>query len=134
MYDTRMHLMSQVELFLNFYSSGDVAGLVRSRDVILDIFCKEGDLVLKKNVESWDKDKEAEKIQLFKQSIKKIYDKADEAYRTISSAESGEELFVDVQEIQQDLVSSLGLLERDYWESVRSSILDSVKKDEEGSE
>ena len=133
-YDTNVHLMSQVELFLNFYSSGDVGGLIRCCDVIKDIFEKEGVVSLKKNIESWDKQKELEKFKLVKGSIKKILDKADMAYKTISEAEDGESLFIDVQEIQKDLMDSLGLLERDYWDSVRKDILDSVKQDEDGSE
>ena len=133
-YDTNVHLMSQVELFLNFYSSGDVGGLIRCCDVIKDIFEKEGVVSLKKNIESWDKQKELEKLKIVKGSIKKILDKADMAYKTISEAEDGESLFIDVQEIQKDLMDSLGLLERDYWDSVRKDILDSVKQDEDGSE
>jgi len=133
-YDTNVHLMSQVELFLNFYSSGDVGGLIRCCDVIKDILEKEGVNDLKKNVESWDKQKELEKLKIVKGSIKKILDKADMAYKTISEAEDGESLFIDVQEIQKDLMDSLGLLERDYWDSVRKDILDSVKQDEDGSE
>ena len=133
-YDTNVHLMSQVELFLNFYSSGDVGGLIRCCDVIKDILEKEGVNDLKKNVESWDKQKELEKLKLVKGSIKKILDKADMAYKTIVEAEDGESLFIDVQEIQKDLMESLGVLERDYWDSVRKDILDSVKQDEDGSE
>ena len=133
-YDTNIHLMSQVELFLNFYSSGDVGGLIRCCDVIKDIFEKEGVVSLKENIENWDKQKELEKLKLVKGSVKKILDKADMAYKTISEAEDGESLFIDVQEIQKYLMDSLGLLERDYWDSVRKDILDSVKQDEDGSE
>ena len=133
-YDTNIHLMSQVELFLNFYSSGDVGGLIRCCDVIKDIFEKEGVVSLKENIENWDKQKELEKLKLVKGSVKKILDKADMAYKTISEADEGESLFIDVQEIQKDLMESLGLLEREYWDSVRKDILDSVKQDEDGSE
>lgn len=136
-YDVLVHMGQQMEAFLYFFSQGDIPGIYRCRDNIIDLYVAGGDVELKKNIDSWDEEKEKEKIKLFKKATEQLISKASSALETMSSVEDGESLFIDMDEIKQDIADSLNMLEKDYLDSVRKALLDKnqgLTDEDEGTE
>lgn len=119
-YDIKNHLGQQIENFLNAFAGADVAAMERIKRTIMDIYHNTDDGSIVISIKEWDKRKQDE--------IQKLWDKASESLRTIATTKKKEELFIDVDEMKNDIVRSLNELESDYWESVRGLFLKSVKE------
>jgi len=121
-YDITIHLAGQIENFLNSYNAADIAAMSRVKENFKDI-CKNSELkTIVKQIEEWDKNKNTE--------INKIYKKAQTAIKTIMETKNGEELFIDLEEIKNDIVNNLNQLEKQYWDHIRNLMLESVKTEQ----
>lgn len=120
-YDIEGHIAQQIENFLNGYGAADIGMMERSKSSFKAIM----ETAKKENVvgsfDKWDKKKLEE--------MDKIWKKATEAIKLITVTKKGEELFVDIEEIKQDLANAFNLLEGEYWDSIRNLMLDSVKQE-----
>jgi len=114
-YDVKVHLGQQVENFLNGYAAGDKAILQRSITNISSIFEETGDASFKTAMEKMDKTR--------KDELQKIWNKAKDAMKLLADTKEGDAIFIDVEEIKQDVVDSLAKLETNYWDSIRGLLL-----------
>lgn len=114
-YDIKDHLPQQMEIFLNGLSSGNIEILETVKDNIMDIYRNINEDKIIMSIETWDKKKQ-DKIQ-------EIWNKALESVKTIAETKNKEELFIDIDEIKNDVLASLNSLERNYWNSIRSLLL-----------
>lgn len=120
-YDITIHLGSQIENFLNSYDQADVETMVRVTDNFKDI-CKNAGLPqLVKQLDEWETYRKGE--------ISKTWKKARQSLETLLTAKNGEELFIDMEEIKNDVVTGLNKLEKEYWDSIRGLMLRSVKNE-----
>lgn len=119
-YDIKEHLGQQVEYFLNGFTGGDVGVMERAKNTILDIYKNMDDNSIVLSISDWDKKKQLE--------INKLWDKALEGIKTIAESKDKEELFVDIEEIRNDVIQALNQLEVDYWDSIRKLLLKNVSK------
>lgn len=120
-YDVEGHVAQQIENFLNGYDAADIGMMERSKSSFKAIMETAKKNKVTDNMDSWDKKKLEE--------IDKIWKKATEALKLITTTKKGEELFVDIEEIKQDLASAFNVLEGEYWDSIRGLMLDSVKQE-----
>jgi len=101
-YDVSMHIPTQVEGLMIAFQKADVPGLERSLENIKNL--------IKDNKFHNDiKEYEMQRIK----KIEGLGKKALEAAKTISEAKSFSELYVDVEELKNDFMSSLELVEKD---------------------
>lgn len=119
-YDIKNHLAQQIENFLNAFAGADVQAMERIKRNILDIYKNSDSLEVVTNINGWDKKKQ--------ENITKLYQKAQESIKTLLETKNSEELFIDLDEIRNDLVNSFNELESDYWEGMRSLFLKTLEK------
>ena len=121
-YDITVHIGQQIENFLNSYDSADVETMIRVTDNFKDI-CKNSGLVqLVKQLDEWESYRKGE--------ISKTWKKARQSLETLLGAKEGEELFIDIDEIKNDVIQGLNKLDKEYWDSIRGLMLRSVKNEE----
>jgi len=53
--------------------------------------------------------------------------KANEAIKTMAISKKDEQMFIDIKEIETDLIKALNILEGEYWDSIRNLFLKNVK-------
>lgn len=121
-YDINAHIGQQIEFFLNSYAAGDASALERVKSNLLDIFSNNGNMGVVASIQEWDKKRKTE--------IEDIWNKANDALKTMLESKKDEQMFIDVKEIEADVVKSLNELEGEYWDSIRKLFLKNVKKDE----
>jgi len=114
-YDISVHIGQQVENLLNGYAAGDAGAMERAKNNLLDIFKNEGKQSIVEAIEKWDKDKQTE--------IGKIWQKANESIRTMAVSKKDEGMFIDIKEIEGDVIRGLNELEAEYWDSIRNLFL-----------
>lgn len=119
-YDVKEHLGQQVEFFLNGFTGGDVGVMTRAKNTILDIYKNVDDNSIVLSVEDWDRKKQAE--------IDKLWKKALDAIKTLAESKDKEDIFIDIEEIRNDVLQALNQLEVDYWDSIRKLLLKNVSK------
>lgn len=119
-YDIKTHLGQQIENFLNAFAGADVQAMERIKKTIMDIYKNTDDVSILLAVQNWDKKRQDE--------VGKIWMKAKEGLKTIASTKNNEELFIDVDEIKNDIIKALNMLESEYWDSIRGLFLKSVKE------
>lgn len=110
-YDKNVHLPQVVEMFIQDFHNGDVEKLENNKTLLLKLI---EDQAFKKNLAKCDSIRD--------QKILELFQKAQEALKTLLETKNPKELFIDVVEIQNDLSSALLLVERDYWETVYKEI------------
>lgn len=110
-YDVGGHLPSQVELLMVCFQKADIPGLERALSNIRNLV---KDKRFQKALSDYDKQKLAK--------INEINDKVFDAAKTIMDAKSFSELYVDVEELKNDLIKSLESVELDYWDHVKDYI------------
>jgi hypothetical protein len=110
-YDVSNHIPTQIELMLVSFQKADVAGLERALDNMRNI-------VKDKRFHAALDDYNKERID----KINALNTKALDAAKTIVSAKNFSELYIDVEEIKNDLVSTLDGIEKDYWNHVKDYI------------
>ena len=118
-YDIETHVAQQIENFLNGYNAADIGTMERSKSNFKAIMKEAKKDKVIDSFNTWDKKKLDE--------MERIWKKATEAIKLITVTKKGEELFVDVEEIKQDLANSFNLLEGEYWDSIRGLMLGSTK-------
>jgi len=121
-YDIEMHIGQQIENFLNSYAAADAGAMERVKKNLLDIYKNNDDTKIADAIKQWDMKKKTE--------IHKIWQKANEAIRAMAVTKKDEEMFIDIKEIETDVVKALNELESEYWDSIRNLFLENVKKDE----
>ena len=110
-YDVSMHLPSQVEGLMLAFQKADVPFLERCLNNIVNLV----------KDDKFQKDiKEYQERRMKK--IEELTSKALDAARTVKDAKSFSELYVDVEEIKNDLVSSIDLVEQDYWDHIKEYV------------
>jgi len=121
-YDVEGHVAQQIENFLNGYGAGDIGIMERSKSNFKAIMetAKKDKIVGSLN--TWDKKKLDE--------MERIWKKATDALKTITVSKKDEPLFVDIEEIKQDLANSFNLLEGEYWDSIRGLMLGSIQDEQ----
>jgi len=119
-YDIKAHLGQQIENFLNAFANADVQAMERTKQNIVDIFSKSDNELVISSITDWDKKRQDE--------VQKVWTKASGALKTIAETKKNEQLFIDVDEIKNDVVGALNELEGDYWSSIRGLFLKSVKE------
>lgn len=123
-YDITMHLGSQIENFLNSYDAADVETMIRITENYRDICKNSGLQKIVTQLDEWDKYRQTE--------ITNTWKKARQGLETLLQTKNGEELFLDLEEIKNDVITSLNKLEKEYWDSIRGLMLRSVKQNEDG--
>ena len=121
-YDINIHIGQQIENFLNSYAAADAGAMERVKKNLLDIYKNNNDIDIVTAIKEWDTKKKTE--------IEKIWTKANEAIRTMAVAKKDEKMFIDIKEIETDVIQALNMLEGEYWDSIRQLFLKSVKTDE----
>ena len=121
-YDIETHVAQQIENFLNGYDAADIGIMERSKSNFKAIMETANKDKVVGSIDTWDKKKIDE--------MEKIWKKATEASKLITVTKKGEELFVDVEEIKQDLANSFNLLEGEYWDSIRGLMLGSIQDEQ----
>lgn len=111
-YDIKVHLPQQIENLLQAYASGDIETLTRVKDNLLDIIEEK---TFQKDLKALDE----EKIK----HIDTIKKKAMDAVKLLSEVKTLDEIFVDVEEIRNDLVLGLNNAETEYWEGLKDYII-----------
>ena len=121
-YEINVHIGQQIENFLNGYAAADAGAMERVKNNLMDIYKNSDDIDVVTAIKEWDNKKKIE--------ITKIWTKANEAIRTMTVAKKDEAMFIDIKEIETDVIQALNMLEGEYWDSIRSLVLKSVKQDE----
>ena len=116
-YDIKIHLPQQMENFFQSFATGDLDALNRSFGNICSIIKDPG---FQKDVKEYDSNKQ-------KQS-KMLLDKAREAVKTAVETKNMEELYIDLDEIKNDLNMALSNLEGEYWEVMRKYVAGWITK------
>ena len=118
-YDINVHIGQQIENFLNGYAAADAGAMERVKNNLMDIYKNNKDEKIIEAIKLWDDKKKTE--------IAKIWTKANEAIRTMATSKKDEQMFIDIKEIETDVVQALNILEGEYWDSIRNLMLKSVK-------
>lgn len=118
-YDINVHVGQQIENFLNSYAAADAGAMERVKNNLMDIYKNKKDDKIIEAIKLWDDKKKTE--------IAKIWTKANEAIRTMAISKKDEHMFIDIKEIETDVVQALNMLEGEYWDSIRGLMLKSVK-------
>jgi len=118
-YDIEVHIGQQIENFLNSYAAADAGAMERVKNNLLDIYKTNNDIDVVTAIKEWDNKKKIE--------IEKIWKKANEAIKTMAISKKDEQMFIDIKEIETDVVKALNMLEGEYWDSIRNLFLKNVK-------
>ena len=118
-YDVSMHLPAQIEGMMNSFQKADIASLERSLSNIINLIKDEK---FHRDIKDYQK-KRMEKIE-------ELSKKALDATKTIKESKSFSELYVDIDEIKNDLVSSIEVVELDYWDHIKEYITLYINKEE----
>jgi len=118
-YDISMHLPSQIEGLMNAFQKADVPFLERSFNNIKN-------LIKDEKFQSDIKDYQDRRMK----KIEELSKKALDAAKTINEAKSFSELYIDIEEIKNDLVSSIESVEQEYWDHIKEYITLYLNKEE----
>ena len=116
-YDTKVHIAQQVENFMNSFAAGDINALNRTLSNLEELI-KDNGFKEKINAANDTKTKE----------VKDILTKAKDGIKEITSSDDTDTLFIDIDEIRNDLNKVLGELETDYWTSIRKYVLEALNE------
>ena len=118
-YDINIHLPAQVEGLMNSFQKADVAALERSFNNIKN-------LIKDEKFHNDIKDYQEKRMKKIDELSKKAFDAA----KTINDVKSFSELYVDIEEIKNDLIGSIELVEQDYWDHIKEYITLYLNKEE----
>jgi len=123
-YDVSTHLPSQIEGLMIAFQKADIPLLERSLNNIKNLV---KDDKFHKDIKDYQ-DKRMKKIE-------ELSSKAFEAAKTINDAKNFSELYIDVEEIKNDLITSIETIEQDYWDHIKEYITlyinEETKEDED---
>ena len=113
-YDINIHLPQQIENFLNIIASPkpDVNQLERIKQNIINLI---DDSDFQVDMNSFEKTRQSK--------TKELINKAIESVKTIASSKNTEELFIDIDEIRNDVTNALNVVESDYWTNIESYMI-----------
>jgi len=110
-YDLNIHLPAQLEGLMLSFQKADIPTLERSLSNIKN-------LIKDQKFQSDIKEYEKKRVEEIDRLTKKAYD----AVKTIDNAKDFGELYVDIEEIKNDLIASVDLIEQEYWNHIKEYI------------
>ena len=110
-YDISTHLPSQIEGIMIAFQKADIPLLERSLNNIKNLV---KDDKFHKDIKDYQ-DKRVNKIE-------ELTNKAFDAAKTINDAKSFSELYIDIEEIKNDLITAIETIEQDYWDHIKEYI------------
>jgi len=122
-YEIKAHLGQQMENFLNAFARADVEGMLRIKEIFVDLYKNINEPEYETAVTTivrWDKEKlnELEKIRI----------KIAEDSKKLSDTKTLEEFFFNMDRLRESATQAVGELEGEYWSRMKSFFVKTVTK------
>jgi len=120
-YEIKAHLGQQMENFLNAFAGADVEGMLRIKEIFVDLYKNINEPEYEtavSTINGWDKEKlsEIEKIRLV------------EASKKLSDTKTLGEFFFNMDRLRESATQAVGELEGEYWSRMKSFFVKTMTK------
>jgi hypothetical protein len=122
-YEIKAHLGQQMENFLNAFAGADVEGMLRIKEIFVDLYKNINEPEYEtavSTINGWDKEKLSE--------IEKIRVKLVEASKKLSDTKTLGEFFFNMDRLRESATQAVGELEGEYWSRMKSFFVKTVTK------
>ena len=120
-YDLNIHIPQQLESFLNAWGNGDADSMARIKKNMDDLIKDE---TFQKDIKDYDSNRQKKLDELMKKAL--------DGVKTAAQAEKLDEIYIDIEEIKNDLNEALAGIESEYWNSIRTYIVEWISRMENG--
>lgn len=111
-YDIKVHLPQQMENFLNAFAQGDADLMTRIKKNLEDLI---QDKTFQKDIGDYDRNRQKKLDELMKKAL--------DGVKTAVQADKLDEIYIDIEEIKNDLNAALVGIESEYWNNVRTYVV-----------
>lgn len=122
-YEIKAHLGQQMENFLNAFAGADVEGMLRIKEIFVDLYKNINEPEYEtavSTINGWDKEKLSE--------IEKIRVKLVEASKKLSDTKTLGEFFFNMDRLRESATQAVGELEGEYWSRMKSFFVKTMTK------
>jgi hypothetical protein len=122
-YEIKAHLGQQMENFLNAFAGADVEGMLRIKEIFVDLYKNINEPEYEtavSTINGWDKEKLSE--------IEKIRIKIVEDSKKLSDTKTLGEFFFNMDRLRESATQAVGELEGEYWSRMKSFFVKTVTK------
>ena len=111
-YDIKAHLPQQLENLLNAFAQGDADLMARIKKNIEDLI---PDATFQKDIRDYDTNRQKKLDELMKKAL--------DGVKTAAQADKLDEIYIDFEEIKNDLNLALAGIEGEYWNNIRAYVV-----------
>lgn len=122
-YEIKAHLGQQMENFLNAFAGADVEGMLRIKEIFVDLYKNINEPEYEtavSTINGWDKEKLSE--------IEKIRVKLVEASKKLADTKTLGEFFFNMDRLRESATQAVGELEGEYWSRMKSFFVKTMTK------